>query len=135
MAHITDTPIDTRPAVDAVRAPAAGAVLTFCGVVRDHHAGQTVTGIDYHAYRPMAVRELDRIEAAARDRWPDIGIHIVHRIGQLEIGDASVFIAVSSPHREEGFAALRFAIEEIKRSVPIWKKELYPDGHAWIEGS
>ncbi len=135
MSRITDEPLSLADAVERVRAPSAGAVLTFSGVVRDSHRGQRVTGIDYHAYREMAQQELDRIEADALERFPEIRIHIAHRLGLLDVGEESVVIAVASPHRAEGFDALRFAIEEIKSRVPIWKKELYPDGHAWIEGS
>ncbi len=83
----------------------------------------------------MARKELERIEEAARLRWPAVRIRIVHRVGLLQVGETSVLIAASSPHRAEGFESLRFAIEEIKKSVPIWKKEIYEVGHAWIEGS
>ncbi len=114
---------------------AAGAILTFAGTVRNHHLGREVTGIEYHAYEEMAVKELDHIEAAAKEKWPDIEIEIVHRIGFLGIGEASVLIAVGAAHRKEGFEALRYAIDTIKEDVPIWKKEIYTDGHAWIEGS
>lgn len=103
--------------------------------MRDHHLGRKVTSIEYHAYETMAIKELSRIEEEIARRWSGVLARIVHRIGHLVVGETSVFIAVSSSHREEGFEALRFAIESLKRAAPLWKKEMYPDGHAWIEGS
>ncbi len=135
MSKLISETIDPRAVIQEVERPAAGAILTFAGTVRNHHLGREVTGIEYHAYEEMAVKELDHIEAAAKEKWPDIEIEIVHRIGFLEIGEASVLIAVATAHRKEGFEALRYAIDTIKEDVPIWKKEMYTDGHAWIEGS
>ena len=135
MSKLISQTIDARAVIQEVERPAAGAILTFAGTVRNHHLGREVTGIEYHAYEEMAVKELDRIEAAAREKWPGVEIEIVHRIGFLEIGEASVLIAVATAHRKEGFEALRYAIDTIKEDVPIWKKEMYTDGHAWIEGS
>jgi molybdopterin synthase catalytic subunit len=135
VAEITREPIDEGKEAAAVRSPSAGAVLTFAGTVRDEHLGRAVTGIDYHAYEAMAARELARIEEEVARRWPGARARIVHRTGPLRVGETSVLIAVSTPHRAEGFEALRFAIEELKSAAPIWKKELYHDGHAWIEGS
>ncbi|MBI4600642.1 MAG: molybdenum cofactor biosynthesis protein MoaE [Planctomycetes bacterium] len=132
---ITDRPIDEREVVRAVARHGAGAVLTFAGTVRSEHLGRPVTSIEYHAYETMAARELARIEEEAARRWPDVAARIVHRVGLLQVGETSVLIAVSSPHRAEGFEALRFAIESVKERAPIWKKEIYPDGHAWLEGS
>ncbi len=135
MSKLISQTIDARAVIQEVERPAAGAILTFAGTVRNHHLRREVTGIEYHAYEEMAVKELDHIEAAAKEKWPDIEIEIVHRIGCLEVGEASVLIAVGAAHRKEGFEALRYAIETIKEDVPIWKKEMYTDGHAWIEGS
>ena len=135
MAEISREPIEIDQVIDEVRSPSAGAILTFNGVVRNHHRSREVTGIDYHAYGSMALKEMNLIEEDVRTRWPGVRIRVVHRIGALKIGEESVSIAVSSPHRPEGFEALRFAIEEIKKNVPIWKKEFYVDGYAWIEGS
>ena len=135
MARIVKETIDEADVQSRVSFSGAGAVLTFVGIVRDHHRGRQVTAIEYHAYESMAVRELERIERAIVERWPAVRAEIVHRVGYLAVGDASVLIVVASPHRPEGFEALRFGIESIKESVPIWKKEMYPDGHAWIEGS
>jgi molybdopterin synthase catalytic subunit len=135
MADITERPIDEEAEKQAVGGPQAGAVLTFSGTVREQHHGRQVTAIEYHAYASMAAKELTRIEEEIGKRWPGVRARIVHRTGLLAVGETSVFIAVSSPHRAEGFEALRFAIEGVKAMAPIWKKELYPDGHAWLEGS
>ena len=135
MALITEREIDEKAVSEAIHSFSAGALLTFSGVVRNHHLGRTVTSMEYHAYPSMAEKELARIEEEVKCRWPAAAIAIVHRIGLLKVGETSVYIAVSSPHRSEGFDALRFAIESIKKNVPIWKKEVYTDGHAWIEGS
>ncbi len=135
MSEIVKQAIDAEAIRRRVEGPGAGAVLTFAGTVRDHHLDRQVAGIEYHAYESMATKEMDRVEGAARTKWAGIDIAIVHRIGWLEVGETSVFIAVSAAHREEGFAALRYAIDTLKKSVPMWKKEMYTDGHAWIEGS
>ncbi len=134
-ARIVREPIDARQAIGRTAHAGAGAVLTFCGVVRDEHLGRTVQSIEYQAYEEMAASEMERIAEEVCRRWPEIAIDIVHRVGQLRVGEASVFIAVASPHRAEGFEALRFAIDRLKETVPIWKKEIYTDGYAWIEGS
>lgn len=135
VARITRDPIEPRDSIRKVERPGAGSVLTFAGVVRDVNRGRQVVGIEYHAYEEMAAREMARIEEAARERWPGLTVEIVHRVGALKVGEASVLIAVGSPHRDEGFAALRYAIDTLKESVPIWKKEIYADGYSWIEGS
>jgi molybdopterin synthase catalytic subunit len=135
VSELTERPIDSASLLLAVGHPGAGALLTFTGVVRDNHRGKRVTAIEYEAYPEMALKEMDAIEGAVERKWPEVTVRIVHRTGRLAVGDASVVIAVSSPHRAEGFAALREAIESLKARVPIWKKEIYPDGHAWIEGS
>jgi molybdopterin synthase catalytic subunit len=135
VARITREPLDLQAEAALVARPAAGALLTFSGVVREEHLGRRVVGIEYHAYEPMALQEMARIEEEARRRWPGAAVAMAHRLGTLKVGEASIVIAVSSPHRAEGFAALRFAIDTLKETVPIWKKELYEDGYAWIEGS
>jgi len=112
----------------------AGAIATFAGTVRDHHAGKQVSYLEYEAYGPMAARTLAQIAGEAASRWDLLGVAIEHRIGRLEIGEASVGIAVASAHRGESFAALRFVIDELKERVPIWKRETGSDGTFWIEG-
>ena len=135
MSRIVKESIDAGAVISSVGAAEAGAVLSFAGTVRNNHRGRDVTGIEYHAYESMAIRQMDHIEDEVRERWPEARVLIVHRVGYLAVGETSVLIAVSSPHREEGFAALRYAIDTLKQKVPIWKKEMYVDGHAWIEGS
>jgi molybdopterin synthase catalytic subunit len=132
MAKLTRGAID----VDALRAisPADGAACLFVGVVRNDNAGRRVLHLEYEAYEEMALAALRGIEAEARRRFPVSDVRIVHRLGRLEIGEASVAIAVSSPHRAEAFDACRYAIETLKRTVPIWKKEFFEGGEVWIEG-
>jgi molybdopterin synthase catalytic subunit len=115
-------------------APADGALSLFVGVVRNEHAGRRVLRLEYEAYEEMALPLMESIAAEARQRWPISDIRMVHRLGTLEIGEASVAVAVSSPHRAEAFAACRFAIDALKATVPIWKKEFYQDGAVWREG-
>ena len=135
MARIVHQPIDEAEMRQRLGFAGAGAILSFVGTVRDHHLGRQVTAIEYHAYESMALKEIGNIERAIVERWPEVHVEIAHRVGHLAVEEASVVLVVASPHRVEGFDALRFGIEAIKESVPIWKKEIYPDGHAWIEGS
>lgn len=112
-----------------------GAVLLFLGTVRDHNDGRPVERLHYDAYRDMAVRELGSIADAAARRAGSNRVAIVHRTGTLEIGEVSLAVAVSSPHREEAFDAARWIIEEVKRRVPVWKREHYADGKGeWLPG-
>lgn len=129
---ITESPIDVGRAIDAVRSPTAGAVVTFVGIVRDNARGRAVRQITYEVYEPMASRELDRVAAACEVEWPDARIHVVHRYGVLAVGEIAVVIAVASPHRESAFAACRAMLERIKADVPIWKNELGEDGESWV---
>jgi molybdopterin synthase catalytic subunit len=115
-------------------APADGALCLFVGVVRDHHDGRSVSRLEYEAYEEMALAELQKLEQEVRRRWRLGDVRIVHRLGPLAIGEASVAVAVASAHRAEAFEACRYAIDTLKRTVPIWKKEFYADGSAWIEG-
>lgn len=133
---ITREPIDTAAVLELVRAPEAGAVLLFLGVVRDHNDGRAVTGIHYDAYATMAERVLAQIVAEAADRIGTERIAAVHRIGELDVGETSVAIAVASPHRAETFDGARYIIEEIKQRLPVWKEERYLDGdRGWLAGS
>lgn len=116
----------------SVADPAAGAVDLFLGTVRNHSDGREVRCLHYEAYQEMAEAELARIVEDARRRWQVRKLSVVHRTGHLAIGEASVGIAVSAEHRAEAFDACRWIIEQIKESVPIWKKEIYPDGEAWV---
>jgi molybdopterin synthase catalytic subunit len=132
MFRVTNQPIDLDELVGFVTDPEAGAISTFIGTTRDNNEGRKVTGLDYEAYPEMAEKELARIEEQAKKQWPICRMAIVHRLGPVQIGQASVIIAVSSAHRDAAFAACRFAIEEIKKTVPIWKKEVFEGGEVWI---
>jgi len=114
--------------------PADGAVCCFVGVVRDHNAGRRVHYLEYEAYEEMALSQMGELEDEARRRWPVSDVRLVHRLGRLEIGEASVAVAVASPHRAEAFEACRFLIDTLKKKVPIWKKEHFEGGTCWIEG-
>ena len=136
MDRIVSEAINCRAVIDEVTGEDSGAVLTFAGTVRNTNLGRTVRSIDYHAYESMARKELEKLELETAGRWPGVKIRIVHRIGRLELGEASVFIAAAGAHRDESFAALRHAIDRLKENAPVWKRELYEDGsEAWLEGS
>jgi molybdopterin synthase catalytic subunit len=110
--------------------PTDGALCLFVGVVRDHNEGRPVLRLEYEAYEEMARPLMERIAAECRERWGVSDVRIVHRLGPLAIGEASVAVAVASPHRREAFEACRYAIDTLKATVPIWKKEFYADGQA-----
>jgi molybdopterin synthase catalytic subunit len=132
MFRVINQAIDLQELVRFVTDPEAGAIATFIGTTRNHNDGRKVIALDYDGYPEMAEKELARIGAAARKQWRICRMAIVHRLGPVQITEASVMIAVSSGHREAAFAACRFAIEEIKRTVPIWKKEVFEGGEVWI---
>lgn len=132
MSFLTDDPIDTKAVAQRVLRPSDGACLVFEGIVRDHHEGKEVESIFYDAYRPMAEKEIARILGGIEHEFPDVRVAVVHRLGQLKVGEASIVIACSSPHRGESFAACRAAIDRIKQTVPIWKKERGPSGEEWV---
>jgi molybdopterin synthase catalytic subunit len=114
---------------------ADGAVVTFLGLVRNHNAGRSVRYLEYEAYEPLALKAFERIALEVRGRWADTRLALHHRIGRLEIGDASVAIAARSPHRGNAYAACRYAIERVKQIAPIWKREFFDGGDVWIEGA
>jgi len=132
MLRVTDKPIDLQELVDWVTDPEAGAITTFIGTTRNNNQGRKVIALDYEAYPEMAEKELARLSDEAKRKWQIWRMAIVHRIGPVQITEPSVMIAVSAAHREAAFAACRFAIEEIKKTVPIWKKEVYEGGEIWI---
>lgn len=133
MIQLTYQPIDHAAITEAVRSPASGAVVLFLGTVREMTAGRRTVALDYEAYPEMAEAQLTELEAAARSRWPIDRIAIVHRLGHLELGEISVAVAVSCPHRQDAFEAGKFLIDELKVRVPIWKKENWEDGTAeWV---
>jgi molybdopterin synthase catalytic subunit len=112
-----------------------GAVVTFLGLVRNHNAGRSVRHLEYEAYEPLALKAFKRIAAETATLWPDTRLALHHRIGRLEIGEASVAIAARSPHRANAYAACRYAIERVKQIAPIWKREFFDGGDIWIEGA
>lgn len=128
MIRLTHEPIDPQALTEAVRSSHCGAVVLFLGTVRDLTGDQVTVSLDYEAYGPMAERKLAEIEAEARRRWPVEEAALVHRLGRLGVGEVSVAVAVSCPHRADAFEAARYAIDAIKQLVPIWKKEFGPDG-------
>lgn len=131
---ITEKPIDEQHLRRAIEDPGAGAILTFLGVTRNRTGGRKVEYLDYEAYPEMAEKRMAAIADEIRTRWPSVkGIAIVHRVGRLEVGEASVGIAISTPHRADAFAACRYAIDRAKEHLPIWKKEVWEGGEEWIE--
>jgi molybdopterin synthase catalytic subunit len=112
-----------------------GAVTTFLGVVRNHNAGRRVQYLEYEAFEPLALRAFELISAEVTRHWPGVRLALHHRIGRIEIGDASVAIAAASPHRADAFSACRYAIERVKQIAPIWKREFFEGGDVWIEGA
>jgi len=132
MTYLTDQPIDAQALVESVMRRSDGAYVLFEGVVRDHHEGKAVESIFYDAYRPMAEKEIDSIVREVQAQFPDVALAVVHRLGHLIVGDASIAIVAASPHRAESFAACRLVIDRIKQTVPIWKKERGPDGEEWV---
>lgn len=132
---ITADPLDITALTDLVGAENTGAVTTFLGLVRNHNQGRRVQHLVYETYEPLAERALQRIREEIQDQWPSVTLAVHHRIGRLEIGEASVAIAAASPHRADGFAACRYAIERVKQIAPIWKHEYFDGGDVWIEGA
>jgi molybdopterin synthase catalytic subunit len=116
-------------------AGADGAVVSFLGLVRNHNVGRSVRYLEYEAYEPLALKAFERIAAEIQDRWPGATLALHHRIGRLEIGEASVAIVARSAHRGDAYAACRYAIERVKQIAPIWKREFFEGGDVWIEGA
>jgi molybdopterin synthase catalytic subunit len=134
---LTDEPLDVQRAADWVAVPDCGAVVVFSGLVRDHAEGTTgVTHIDYEAWEEQVLPRLGDLAAEARRRWPDIGrIVLWHREGRVQLSESSVVVAVSTPHRGAAFEACEWAIDTLKATVPIWKKEFWAGGSEWARGS
>ena len=132
--ELTADPLDARRLEAAVSHKGAGAICTFTGVVRDSSRGRSVTHLEYEAYSEMATAQMRRIGDEIAERWPEARVAMAHRTGRLEIGEASVVVSVSCPHRAEAIAACKWGIDRLKESVPIWKKEHAGDGTYWIEG-
>jgi molybdopterin synthase catalytic subunit len=133
MIRLTSDPIDYEKLTQSVRSTASGAVVLFLGTVRELTEGRRTVALDYDAYGPMAEVKLQELETEARGRWPIDRLAIVHRVGHLELGEVSVAVAVSCPHRDDAFEAARFLIDTLKVTVPIWKKENWSDGTTeWV---
>ena len=133
MVRLTRDVIDYHALTEQVRRPGCGAVVTFLGTVRDLTGGRETVALDYEAYPAMAEKKMAEIEADTRARWPVGDLALVHRLGRLGVGEVSVAVAVSCPHRAEAFAACRHAIDRLKELVPIWKKENWADGGTeWV---
>ena len=133
MIRLTREPIDYAALTESVRRPHCGAVALFLGTVRDLTGDQVTVALDYEAYSEMAEKTLAQVEAETRQRWPVGDVALVHRLGRLAVGEVSVAVAVSCPHRAQAFDAGRYAIDALKELVPIWKKENAPDGRGdWV---
>src|SRR3990172_5594078 len=127
MIRIVHRPIDLQEVLRSVQTPEAGAIDIFIGTTRNHSAGKQVLSLEYEAYEPMALKLMEAIAREAHVRWLIHQIAIVHRVGRVEVGEASVVIAVSASHRKEAFEACQYAIDALKKDVPIWKKEVFAD--------
>lgn len=131
--ELTADPIDCNRVLDSVRTPDAGAVVLFLGTVREFTQGRQTLQLVYDAYRPMAEAKLHELAGEAAERWSVLRVTIVHRLGRLELGDVSVAVAVSSPHRPDAFEAGRYLIDRLKEVVPIWKQEHWSSGETeWV---
>jgi molybdopterin synthase catalytic subunit len=134
--EVTRNPIDKAALEARLLTGAAGAIVTFDGVVREQTKGRPVITLQYEAYEPMAVKEMRKVGDEIRTRWPDV-LHIgmIHRFGELQVTESSIAIVITSPHRKVAFEACHYAIDRVKQTVPIWKKEIFADGEAWVEGT
>lgn len=132
MSYLTDSPIDSGALRRQVMRDSDGACVIFEGVVRNHHEGKRVESIFYDAYRPMAEKEIEKVIRGVEHDFPGVAVAVLHRLGQLGIGDISITIACAAAHRADAYAASRAVIDRVKETVPIWKKERGPDGEEWV---
>jgi len=135
MVEILNNKLNTEKVVQQVENNGAGAINVFIGTVRNQTKGNEVVKLEYEAYTPMAISEMEKICARAREKWEIFGIAIQHRVGTLFPGEAAVVIAVSTAHRKDSFDACEFIIDTIKETVPIWKKEFFSDGEVWVSAN
>ena len=126
--------LDLRTLAQQVSSSTDGAIATFSGIVRGTNQGKKVLFLEYEAYPEMAIKMMERIGQEVKDTWGLDSLRIQHRVGRLNVGETSVVIVVASPHRDDAFAACQYAINRLKRIVPIWKKEVFEDGEVWVEG-
>jgi len=132
--ELTTEPLDIGAIARRVVPPECGATVTLDGYVRQLTKGRETEYLVYEAYEPMALKEMEKLIQAAHEQFEISNIGIVHRLGKLEIGETSIVISVAAPHRKAAFSACEWLIRELKRRVPIWKKEVYADGEVWVEG-
>jgi molybdopterin synthase catalytic subunit len=130
--RLLEQPLSAEQCAAWVEDPGAGGVAVFVGTVRNQTQGRPVTRLEFEAYGPMALREMEKIAQSILQQWPAKRVAIHHRTGTLTIGEAAVVIAVSAPHRGAAFAACQYAIDTLKQTVPIWKKEVFEDGEVWV---
>lgn len=130
--QISPSPLNTQSAIDWIMSPASGGIDVFIGTVRNQTKGKNVTRLEFEAYEPMALSEMEKIAVQAFEQWPVQKILIHHRTGVLQIGEIPVIIAVSAAHRAAAFEACRYIIDTLKQTVPIWKKEFFEDGEIWV---
>jgi molybdopterin synthase catalytic subunit len=133
--RVTSDPLDVQGIARLVQSNDCGAATTFVGLVRDHNVGRRVLWLEYEAYAPLAVKTFERIGSEAEGRWASVRLALHHRVGRVNVGEASVVIAAASPHRADAFAACRYAIERVKQIAPVWKHEHFEGGDVWIEGA
>lgn len=129
---LTKEPLESEPIVSLISKEDLGGVCVFIGTVRNQTKGKKVVRLEYEAYKPMALTEMSKIAKTVTEKWPEAVIAIHHRVGILQIGEAAVIIAVATPHRGDAFHACKYAIDTLKETVPIWKKEVFEDGEEWV---
>ena len=133
MVEITESPINAQQGMPRLSSPRAGASVIFLGTTREFTQGRQTRWLEYECYREMAERKLAELEAAARQRWPLVECLLLHRVGPVDLGETSVLVAVSTPHRQQAFEAAQWLMDAIKQEVPIWKKENWADGGSqWV---
>ncbi|GJM31107.1 MAG: molybdopterin synthase catalytic subunit [Saprospiraceae bacterium] len=130
--QLLTTSLDTQECIRLVEHPSSGGTAVFIGTVRDTTKGKPVIRLEFEAYKPMAIAEMQKIAETIVDRWSALKVVIHHRTGSLNIGEIAVIIAVATPHRKAAFAACEYAIDTLKETVPIWKKEIFEDGDVWV---
>lgn len=130
--QISEKPLSEKACHDAVADPAAGGTVVFVGTVRNQTRGKTVKQLEFEAFVPMATKEMQKIAKHVTDHWNALHVSMHHRVGSLEVGEIPVIIAVSTPHRKAAFEACQYAIDTLKETVPIWKKEVFEDGEIWV---
>ena len=135
MLKLTHEPLSIDAVFELVADPGAGGVVLFIGTVREQTDGKSVTALEYESFKPMAEKQIEEIEKQINAKWDVRKICVVHRLGRLLVGDKSIIIGVSAPHRREAFEASRYMIEQIKKDVPIWKKEFFEDGEVWVDAA